>query len=138
MASPAHQTDHVGQNWLSGMEPQSRRVAVPQVALTVMLSVPKLTRATASRSRSSWGRKPAFWSRVAQRSGATVLPTAMPAAVNGDGPIGAFTRKAPRAIAGQTLRPNSKIPATAIPVGGQIGVTCPPTNATRRLRIAAT
>jgi hypothetical protein len=70
-------------------------------------------------------------------SGASVLPTEMAPAVNRVGPIGALTRKALRATAGHILRPNKTIAATAMPVGGHTGVTCPSTSATRRLRTAA-
>ena len=56
-------------------------------------------------------------------SGASVFPAAMHAATSNDELMGAFTRKAPIAIAGQKRRPRRNSTATAMPVGGQMGVT---------------
>jgi hypothetical protein len=126
IASPAHQTAPVAQKPSGGTVPESTNTEVPTVALIVMAtSAPSTMMAAASRKRSSSIRKPARFSREAAVSGASVLPAAMKAAPNGDGPMGRLTARAPRNTAGQTFRPNTSIATRAIPVGGQIGVTWP-------------
>jgi len=47
----------------------------------------------------------------------------MTAAPSTEGPIGKLTAKAASAMAAVALRPTSRIATTAMPVGGQIGVT---------------
>ncbi len=79
--------------------------------------------AAASRRRSSSYLKPALLRRRTEAIGARVLPIEMNAAASGVGPIGRLTAKAAIAIAGQSRMPITSIAATAMPVGGQTGVT---------------
>ena len=137
MASPVHQTNHVERNPLAGIASESTSVLAAPVALTAMLTrAARITIAIASRSRSSSFRKSTCSSSHAATRIATVLPAAMPAAASGDGPIETLTRKAPRLTPGHIRRPQTSIPTKAIPVGGQIGDTCPRTRARRRLNRA--
>ena len=94
-----------------------------------------IARASRTRSSSSW--KPVRRRISAAARGATVLPAAISAAPAGEGPSGRLRAKAAAAIAGQTRRPMSRMATTAIPVGGQIGVTWPWTSARFRLSRAA-
>jgi hypothetical protein len=103
MASPAHQTANVDRSWSVPTAPNSRRVSVPQVALANMdPRAPRNTMATASRSRPSSVRNPAFVRSKTATIGARVLPAAIIAAAAGEGPSGRFTRNAATAIPGQT------------------------------------
>ena len=70
-------------------------------------------------------------------SGASVFPTAVMTAANGDSVIGRLTARAPIAMPGHHRVPKSSSTATAIPVGGQSGVMFSSTSARRRLKKAA-
>jgi len=108
------------------------------VALIVMpASAASTMRAIASPSRSSSGWNPTRRRSSTETSGASVFPTAMMAAPNGEGPSGRLTANAATATAGQARRPTSRKATSAIPVGGQIGVTWPWTSARFRLKRAA-
>jgi hypothetical protein len=65
-----------------------------------------------------------------------VLPTAISIAPASDELMGALTSSAASVIAGHSRTPNDNKATTAIPVGGQMGVTTLPTKATRRLNLA--
>ena len=138
IASPAHHTAHVEAKLDIGTAPDSVSTALPTVALIVIpIRAPNTTIAIASRIRSSCRRKPARRSSSDDTSGASVLPHAMTAAPSGEGPRGRLTANAPRAMAGHIRGPSMRKVTRAIPVGGQIGVTCPWTSARFRLRRAA-
>ena len=100
-------------------------------------SAPRKTSAIASRNRSR-----RISNRVARNSsnaasGASVLPAAMTGAVHTGGLSVTFTRNAPRNIPGDTRRPKTSRPTSAIPDGGHTGVTLVPTSAACRLSRAA-
>jgi hypothetical protein len=61
-----------------------------------------------------------------------VLPTAIAAAAGKLGPSGALTANAAITTPGTLRQPRSSTQTTAIPVGGQNGVTWPRTNAGSR------
>ncbi len=109
------------------------------VALIVMpIRAPSPMMAAASLKRSSSSRKCANLSSSAATNGASVLPVAIKAAPSGDGPMGRLTASAPTNTAGQTRRPRTRMATSAMPVGGQIGVTWPCTRASLKLRLPAT
>jgi hypothetical protein len=137
IASPVHQTAHVGQKSVAATVPDSTSTEVPKVALIAMPArAPSPMIATASRRRSSSSRNPVRLRSSTATSGASVLPAAMTAAPRGEGPIGRLTARAAAKIAGQIQRPKTRIATSAIPVGGQIGVTWPCTRARFKLRRA--
>ena len=110
----------------------------PIVALISMLaSAARNTIASASRSRSSWGRNPTRSSRMAAASGASVFPAAVVAAANGVALIVRLTANAAIATPGHSRLPRRRNPTSAIPVGGHNGVMFSPTSASWRLSCAA-
>ena len=136
-ASPVHHTDQVDRKPPGGIPLETSRVSAPPVADSAMLgSAATNTRATASRSRARSVRKSSRFSSTTATSGASVFPTVMPAATSSEGLRGAFTAKAPSATPGHIRGPSNSSTTTAIPVGGQMGVTCPLTSARCRLRRA--
>ena len=137
MASPVHHTVQVDQKCVEGIDAESTSTRLPVVALIIMPTSAAAIMAIASRSRSSSRWKSTRRKSSAAAKGARVLPTAMTAAPSGDGPIGRFTANAPRAMAGHARRPMTRKATRAIPVGGQIGVTCPWTTAKLKLSRAA-
>lgn len=58
-----------------------------------------------------------------EQTGARVLPATIARTARGDGPMGALTATAPRAMPGQAIGPSASRQARAIPVGGHSGVT---------------
>src|ERR671921_2868399 len=56
---------------------------------------------------------------VAARSASAVLPAAIPIAVQIDPCVAKFTRNAPSRMPGQSLKPQTRIAASAIPLDGQ-------------------
>jgi hypothetical protein len=93
--------------------------------------------AIASRSRSSCVRNPTLRRRNNASSGARVLPAAMASASTTVSLMGALTTNAAARMAGHIRGPRRRKATTAIPVGGQTGVTFLSTSATRRLSSAA-
>ncbi|CAM5484393.1 hypothetical protein SAURM35S_06332 [Streptomyces aurantiogriseus] len=129
IASPVHHTDQVGQKSWAVSAPEATSTPVPTVALITMpIRAPRKTSARASRSRSRAVRNPTRRRRRQAHTGATVLPTVMASTGRIDGPSVTFTRNAPSATAGQARRPHSSRTTSAMPVGGQNGVTCPRTS----------
>ncbi len=129
IASPVHQTDHVGQKSAASSTPVRTSVPVPVVELTSMpVKAPRKISARASRRRSSSLWNPARRSRAYEQRGASVLPAVMARTAGTDGPSETLVRNAPSAIPGQTRGPSRSRPASAIPLGGQRGVTWPRTS----------
>ena len=102
-ASPLH---HTNQRWLRASRPTTplaHRLAIPMVALTVVLaSAPSVTSATTSRNRSSDGRKSA--TRRSSQTALTasrVFPSAIPAAPATGTLAVQLSRNAPIAMPGQ-------------------------------------
>ena len=138
IASPAHHTDQAPRNSLPSITPEASNVVAPIVALISMLaSAARNTIASASRSRSSWGRNPTRSSRMAAASGASVFPAAVVAAANGVALIVRLTANAAIATPGHSRLPRRRNPTSAIPVGGHNGVMFSPTSASWRLSCAA-
>ena len=94
--------------------------------------------AKASCSRSISLRKPTLTRSVAATSGATVFPAAVAAAASPFVLMGRLTAKAASAMPGHTRHPKRRNATTAMPVGGQSGVTFLSTSASRNPRMAAT
>ncbi len=129
IASPVHQTDHVGQNSSALSAPERARAPLPTVALiSIPVSAPRKISPIASCRRSSSVRNPVRRSSAYEQTGARVFPSTMASTAGIDGPSGTLTRNAPSAIPGQTRRPRRSRLATAMPVGGHSGVTWPPTS----------
>ncbi|BAC68060.1 hypothetical protein SAVERM_351 [Streptomyces avermitilis MA-4680 = NBRC 14893] len=129
IASPVHQTDHVGQNWSALSTPAWARVPLPVVALTsIPVNAPRKINASASRERSNSRRNPVRRSSMYEQTGARVFPDTITSTAQTDGPRETLTRSAPSAIPGQTRGPPRSGLARAIPVGGHSGVTWPRTS----------
>lgn len=129
IASPVHHTDHVGQNSSALSTPVRARVPLPIVALTsIPVNAPRKISASASGKRSNCLWNPVRRSSAYEQRGAMVFPSTIASTAGIDGPSETLTRKAPSAIPGQTRGPRRSRVATAIPVGGHSGVTCPRTN----------
>src|SRR5258708_8567491 len=138
MASPVHHTAQVAPKPGLLTAPESSRTTLPKVALMVTPTRAAAMIAAASPTRSSSRWKSSLRSNSADATGASVLPAAITAAPAGDGPRGRFTAKAASRIAGQARRPITSSATSAIPDGGQTGVTWPWNIARLRLRLAAT
>lgn len=72
------------------------------------------------------------------RTGASVFPAAIAAAVQIGSALSALLTNAPSQIPGHTRYPQSKRAASAMPVGGQTAVTCFVENANVKPAFAAT
>ena len=138
IASPAHHTDHVGRKPLPWMAPDASNADEPIVALTSVLTSAAIRMDNASRNVVIASRKPTAFSRRHATSGASVLPTAISAAAHSGPPIVALTANAAIATAGHIWGPNVRNATTAMPVGGQNGVTLAPTSESLRLSRAVT
>ncbi len=138
IASPIH---HDGQTTVyrcPGRAPVTTRAAVPSVALTVMHASPPIP-ITASTSAVlsivTTGRRSTNRIIITARTGARVLPTVISAEVSMPEPLRRLAASAPNATPGHRRRPPSSKAATAMPVGGQIGVTLLFANARPRLSL---
>ena len=102
-ASPSHHTPHSVPKADHGWTPPRHRLATPMVAAAIgPRPAPSTVSPTASRSRSSSGRKPAHdCSSQAPATASSVLPRAMPHAVRRGSPEVALVSKAPSVTAGQ-------------------------------------
>src|SRR5437588_11109194 len=116
MASPVHQPVHVDQKFVARTDAESTSTELPIVALIIMPPRAAAIIAIASRRRSSSRWKSTRRKSSEAANGARVLPAAMTAAPNGDGPIGRLTAKAPRAMAGLDRRTVTRDSTQALPL----------------------
>ena len=75
--------------------------------------------------------------RKLPKTGASVFPVAIAAAVQTGSELSALLANAPSQIPGQTRYPQSKRAASAMPVGGHTAVTCFVVNANEKPSFAA-
>jgi len=102
-ASPLHHTNHRCFRAAGGTTPLAHRLAIPIVALSVVLtSAASVTSASTSRSRSSEGRNSATRrSSQTAHTASRVFPSAMPAALAAGTPAVQLSSNAPTAMPGQ-------------------------------------
>ncbi len=138
-ASPTHHVHHRRSATSQGCAPPAHRATTPIVALIVVLApATRMTSPSASLSRASAGRAPLFARSQAPTTASSVLPAAIPSAVPSGSWEVMLATKAPMAMPSQVRRgPRSTVAASAIPVGGQTGLTCAAIDASDKPILAA-
>lgn len=139
IASPVHHTHHTDGAECQGTIPASARLITPLVAETVIaIAEPNSTRRRTSRTRSSDFSKSTRRNRKAPKTGASVFPVAIAAAVQSGSALSPLLTNAPIHMPGHARYPQRSKAASAIPVGGHTAVTCLVANASENPSSAAT
>ena len=137
-ASPSHQVTQIGSKFSQAAKPATHSVTTPTVALMTVAG-PTQTKANfatraglvkVSTPRDQW------MIRYPPTTASSVLPAAISAEVASVPAVVALAAKAPIRIAGQMRSPHKRMAASAIPVGGQIGLALGLTEASCRPSLA--
>ena len=139
MASPNHQTRHAVPKSDHACTPARKRVVVPRVAATdVLTRAPRKIRSARSRNRQMRNCESANRrSKYRPTRAPEVLPSAIPSAAGAGAEVQKFTKKAPAAMPGQTPDPQRSTAASAMPEAGHTGETFPLVKGTERPSLPA-